>query len=280
MDSFLLGITLGDSNVSLSKNQDKARFRISHTEKHKELVDVKYEKLKDYVATPPKLVENEGYGSYMWRFQTILDESFLYYYHLTWKNNRRVLPLDHLKQISTETMAWWIMDDGSGDRIQGISLYTYRYPPDQVQALRKSFMKQGLECRKDQKALEKGHKISFTTETSRLIAKEVAPFFVDCVRYKIDSLLVNYRSSTCIVCGDEIISPLALSGTFKYCDKEWCRRIKALCNANKWSLEKAVDVLNRRCVICGGPIPISSSATKKRCSKACINKKLPVISKL
>lgn len=266
MDSFLKGTMLGDANVALSKSGKKAKFRISHTKKHEELVMAKFDILKRYVNTPPKTKINSGWGDAMVGFQTLAFPEFLKYYHMTWKNGKRILPLKVIKEITIETLAWWMMDDGSGDK-NGLTISTYRYPKEQVVTATKIFNSLGLNCRKP---TPNGEGIGFTTETSRFLALKMEKYFVPVMKYKIHDLLkTRTKKYTCIACETTFTLSIG-SKRRKYCSSDFCQRVKALHLANNWSLEKCKNLLkNRRCLECNQQIAINKPATSKYCSGKC-----------
>ena len=100
-DGYLVGTTRGYA------------FRVNHGIHQKDYVDWKYEKLKDFVNSPPRFAENCYY------FRTITHDALISLQAQFYPNGKKEVPRELIaSRLSPMILAVWIMDDGSKDNNQ------------------------------------------------------------------------------------------------------------------------------------------------------------------
>ncbi|KKR45109.1 MAG: hypothetical protein A3G47_02745 [Candidatus Zambryskibacteria bacterium RIFCSPLOWO2_12_FULL_39_45] len=116
----LIGSLLGDGCLRIIGKTKFPAFSVSHSEKQKDYVLWKYEKLKRFVRTPPWREEriyhrDRSRKTISWRFQTLTNEIFSDLYHMFYKNGTKIIPenIDLLLRKSPLALAVWLMDDGN-----------------------------------------------------------------------------------------------------------------------------------------------------------------------
>jgi hypothetical protein len=106
---FLVGTLLGDGCLLWTTRG--YCFRAHHGTKQKEFIEWKYEIMRDFVNTPPKL-SNESYY-----FRTVSNPVFSEYREIFYREDGKKIVPENLKDLLTPFgLAIWIMDDGSRDK--------------------------------------------------------------------------------------------------------------------------------------------------------------------
>lgn len=190
----IVGSLLGDGTMHIFKNGHNANFKVEQGLKQKAFVEWKYDILKNWVFTEPKLSyryrgdDREKYPKSWW-FRTIshpiLTEMHDKFYQKTDQNGKKkIVPKDLAKDFTPFSLAVWIMDDGCfSQKIIDISTYSFLLSDiDFLQRLIKN--KFNLEARYH-KDRDKGYRMYFRkSETDKLI-NIVAPFIIPSMKYKI-----------------------------------------------------------------------------------------------
>jgi len=132
-EAILLGCLLGDGHIE--KRGNSYRFKIRHCTKQKGYVEWKYQKLKRFCMTEPKIIANGKDGAYSAVYFNSRSGRFLEQYHTLFyeKVDRSPKKSNYQKKISPECvqflpknsllLAVWFLDDGhcrtdcSGGRI-------------------------------------------------------------------------------------------------------------------------------------------------------------------
>lgn len=129
----LVGSLLGDGCLRIMDGCKAPAFSVSHSEKQKEYVFWKYEKLRKWVTTPPWREErtyhkNRSRKTISWRFQTISNTVFSDLYNTFYKNGKKIIPesLSLLLKNSPLALAVWLMDDGNRNH-QSVFLNTQSF---------------------------------------------------------------------------------------------------------------------------------------------------------
>lgn len=123
----VVGSLLGDA--TLAKTTSGFCFRVHHGIAQRELVDWKYDQLREFVRTPPRI---SGHGCY---FRTVTHPAFSEMATAFYRQGRKVIPGAIIGEYLTAlTMAVWIMDDGAADGRQ-LRLNTQCFSDDDVQLL-------------------------------------------------------------------------------------------------------------------------------------------------
>ena len=173
---FIIGSLLGDGTMWLGKGAQHVNFKVDHGLAQKEYVYWKYEILKPFVFTEPKIsYRKDGNGNEYeksWWFRTIRHPLFTeiykkFYEGNGYKNGRKIIPLDIEKELNPFVLAVWIMDDGSYSK-GSIDISTYCFSLEEINRLQHCFK----------------NKYCNQEETKKLI-KTISPYIIPSMRYKI-----------------------------------------------------------------------------------------------
>jgi hypothetical protein len=118
----LVGTLLGDGNLQTQSAGNTWRYRAIHKLAHESYLFHKYELLKDFCQTPPKLSQiidsrtNKTYSRYM--FQTTVADEFRFYGLLFYKQQqdlswKKCVPSNIDSLLTPQALAYWYMDDGA-----------------------------------------------------------------------------------------------------------------------------------------------------------------------
>jgi len=125
---FIIGSLLGDAYLTRTTAGYALRFH--HGAKQKSYIDWKYELLKDYVRTPPKMSDGRYY------FRTVTHPELSSIRDEFYPDGVKTVPLDLLtKELNSFGLAVWYMDDGSRDGKQA-RINTQRFTKDEHSVLR------------------------------------------------------------------------------------------------------------------------------------------------
>ena len=140
--SFIEGSLLGDGSLvsSWAKKSGNYRFMVSHSIKQQEYIEWKYEQLKPFVLTPPRLYKPTQALS----FRTISHPEMTEIHRIFYKNDTKILPKNIEEIISNPfSLAVWFMDDGnlfrSGKYTPGYHLNTQSFTKDENHMMAKMF---------------------------------------------------------------------------------------------------------------------------------------------
>jgi len=123
----VLGTLMGDGSMykktSKAKTKTNAlgrvlgthpRYYTTHGKIQEEYCRHKADVLSNYVNTPPKIRENQGWGIESCVFTTLTSSAFDWVYDLVFQKDKKVVTQRWLDFLTIEGIAWWFMDDGSG----------------------------------------------------------------------------------------------------------------------------------------------------------------------
>ena len=120
----ILGSLLGDARLECRSKSMRAkhtaRLRIHQSDKQKDYVFWKYEKLKDLVIKGPRFTKvwhdlKRNKDHYSWYFHTQSNEALGELHKLFYQNNTKVVPKDLIEILDPLGFAVWYMDDGSNN---------------------------------------------------------------------------------------------------------------------------------------------------------------------
>lgn len=172
---FLVGTLLGDG--CLLKTTMGYCFRAHHGKKQKEFIDLKYQIMKNFVNTPPKLSGNSFY------FRTVSNPIFSVYHQLFYKDKIKIVPINIGNLLSPLGLAIWIMDDGS--RSKGcIRIHSYNFSYQEHLLLEKMFwekFKIQVNIHKDKGMF----RLWIKSKSMPTLLKIVKPYFIPSMFYKL-----------------------------------------------------------------------------------------------
>src|SRR3989338_11370472 len=139
--SFIIGSMLGDATMRVGIKAKNANFKIDHCLEQKEYVFWKYEILKSFVTTSPKLSyrktpEGIRYKKSWW-FRTlrlpVLTEIYNQFYTTdSYRCGRKIVPDLVFENMNPFIMAIWVMDDGSYNQ-EKINISTYSFTLQEIE---------------------------------------------------------------------------------------------------------------------------------------------------
>lgn len=178
--SILIGSLLGDGNLRLAKGKLNALFEVNHSAKQKLYVDWKYEQLKVFVTTGPKVRKGNG-KRIAYRFTTRSLPIFTSVYKRFYRDNHKVIPVD--LRLDPLALAVWFMDDGSKS-YNSVYFNTQQFDlTDQeklLQVLKYTFGLSG-KLNKDKQY----HRIRITTESTKLLKDIISGYVLPSMKYKL-----------------------------------------------------------------------------------------------
>jgi len=193
--SIILGSLLGDGTMWIGKGGINANFKVEHGLKQKELVFWKYEKLKNFVFTEPKISfrywEDRTKYPKSWWFRTIKHPDLTKIYKLFYtgdgyKTGHKIVPNNDFleKYLNPEALAVWIMDDGSFNN-KVIDISTYCFSLEDIKRLQKFLESRFLIKPNFYRDRDKGYRIYFNRESTHNLIQIINPYFIKSMRYKI-----------------------------------------------------------------------------------------------
>ena len=187
----IIGSLLGDGTMRLGKGAQNVNFKVDHGLAQKEYVQWKYQILKPFVFTQPKLSyrkdsDGKPYEKSWW-FRTIrhpyLTEIYKSFYEGDgYRSGRKIIPAN--LKLSPFVVAIWIMDDGSYSN-KKIDISTYCFYLLEIHFL------QG--CFKDTFNIEinyhsdrdKGYRMYCNQQETKKLIKTIRPYIIPSMMYKI-----------------------------------------------------------------------------------------------
>ncbi len=120
----VVGVLLGDAHLETQNGGLSYRLKIEQGHRHAEYVRHLYSELREWVLTPPKqkMGRTKGVITLNLAFQTVSHEELASYGSSFYRARRKVVP-ERIREITTaRTLAYWFMDDGSIDVLEGFGL--------------------------------------------------------------------------------------------------------------------------------------------------------------
>ncbi len=190
--SILIGSMLGDGTMRIGKRAIHANFKVDHGLKQKEYVFWKYEILKNFVTTPPKLsyrtrANGEKYEKSWW-FRTIRHPLLtdLYYEYYTTEGYRcgtKVVPISLYNSIDPTAIAVWIMDDGSYNQ-RKLDISTYSFSLLEVEFLCAILRKRFNILMSYYKDRDKGYRMYTNISETKSLVDLIKPYIIPTMMYK------------------------------------------------------------------------------------------------
>jgi len=189
----IIGSLLGDGTMRLGKNARNVNFKVEHCLAQKEYVIWKYEILKDFVFTEPKISfrynSNRIKYEKSWWFRTIrhplITEIYTDFYKGEgYRNGKKIIPRWLKKEFSPFVVAVWIMDDGSFSQNK-IDISTYCFSLKEINFFQECFkdifnIKSGY-----YKDRDKGYRMYFNQKETHKLVKIICPYIIPSMMYKI-----------------------------------------------------------------------------------------------
>lgn len=191
--ALITGSLLGDGTMRLGKGAQNVNFKVEHGLAQKEYVVWKYQILKSFVFTEPKISyrydKNDEKYAKSWWFRTIRHPFFTkiyknFYEGNSYKSGRKIIPVKIKKELSPFVLAVWIMDDGSYSRNK-IDISTYSFSLPEINFLQRCF-ENIFDIRiKYYRDRDKGYRMYCNQEETKKLIKIIRPYIIPSMMYKI-----------------------------------------------------------------------------------------------
>ncbi len=210
--SFIIGSLLGDGTMRTGVKAANANFKVEHGLKQKEYVFWKYEILRDWVYTEPKVsMRNDSNGipyEKSWWFRTmrhpLLTEIYDHFYTRDgYRVGRKIIPEDIAEYIDPFALAVWIMDDGSYSK-GNIDISTYSFNLPEIKLLQRMMEKNFNVQMRHHSDRDKGYRMYCNNAETQKIISTIYPYIVPSMMYKIGfHYPVTTGFEAQMKCGDE-----------------------------------------------------------------------------
>ncbi len=182
---------LGDAYLQPTGKRN-ARLRVEHSGDQKEYIFWKYELLKNFMQSKPKLIRRYNPHWKKWysyyRCQTHSSPILGRLRRRFYRDSRKTVP-ENIERLlkSPLTLAIWVMDDGYLYKRDGhLFLYLPPYTQEEVErlimALRHNF---GLEAKYKEKKGGREHYLYFDRENTRRLIEIIKPHLIPSFREKL-----------------------------------------------------------------------------------------------
>lgn len=189
----VIGSILGDGNLRIPGRNKEANFISDHSVMQNDYVFWKYNHLREFVLTEPKIVmriyhKDRRRTTESIRFLTVSHPEFTDLYRTFYRNQEKIIPENiHELVNSPLILAVWIMDDGSKNH-EAMFLNTQQFTVNQQMLLQEClFTNFGLETTLNKHWFYKGkqlYRIRFTTHATRKLHALVKNWIIPTMRYK------------------------------------------------------------------------------------------------
>ncbi len=191
--SLLVGCLLGDGTMRMGKGAVNANFKIEQGLAQKEYTEYKYSVLKDLVLTEPKISyrydENGSKYRKSWWFRTVRHPLLTKIYNRFYVGDgyrvgRKIIPKDIGVDLNPQSMAVWIMDDGSFNK-GIIDISTYSFVLEEIKILENAIYKKfGIQM-VHHKDRDKGFRMYANKSETLKMINLIKPYIVHPMEYKI-----------------------------------------------------------------------------------------------
>jgi len=200
---FMLGSLMGDA--SIVKQGPQYRFTVTHCPKQKEYLIHKKELLGELAQSDIHTTKHKAHEIPVFirgKFENrVIKDSISHIIHSKvhpyfaelrekmYNNKRKFVSKWHLDQLTSRSLAYWIMDDGSADFCDNsyvINISTYCFTYEEHELIKKFFFdKFNVEMQLQPIKRGYGWTTRFRTIDSKKIRDIIKPFIPSCMKYKI-----------------------------------------------------------------------------------------------
>jgi recombination protein RecA len=191
----MLGTLLGDGNCQTQSAGNTWRYRVVHKLAHKAYLDYKYEILKDFCQTPPKLSvvsdprTNLEYSRYT--FQTITADEFRYYGQLFYSKQsdnswKKKIPSNLSTLLTPQALAYWYMDDGAlkwRGKSNAVRICTDSFSTEEIEFL-KSVLETKFSLKVSIQKKDQTQRLCILEESYSKLKDLIIPYLLPCMYYK------------------------------------------------------------------------------------------------
>jgi hypothetical protein len=193
----LLGMILGDGCLRYPGRSHHANLTVEHGEAQKEYVWYKYELLKEWVTTPPRLVQRVYHKdptrtTISWRFSTLSHKLLTNHRELFYAEGIKTVP-DSICDLMTHplTLAIWLMDDGNRNKdVLFVSTESFSVA-DQQRLCRCLSERFGIDSTLNFHSQSRGrllYRIRLTRQGSKRAVQLIRPYVIPSLAYKFSAV--------------------------------------------------------------------------------------------
>jgi len=193
----IIGLILGDGSMRFPGRSHHANLTVEHGEEQKEYVWWKYERLKEWVLTPPSRVSRIYHKDrtrtiVSWRFSTITHPVLSSYHELFYRSGIKTIP-ENINDLIVHplTLAVWLMDDGNRNK-DVLFLSTQNFALQEQERLRRCLWERfGIDSTLNFHSHSKGEKlyrIRLTREGSKRASQLVMLYVLPSLMYKFSAI--------------------------------------------------------------------------------------------
>lgn len=191
--NLIIGSLFGDGNLRFVSKNREATFIVDHGYKQKDYVLWKYDVMKDWVLTEPKVIERLYHKDpsrklTSFRFSTISHPELTFWYNIFYKNGRKIIPENVAEILKLPlSLAVWFMDDGNKNK-QAVFLNTQQFSIEEQELLRNClFVNFGLETTINKHWVFNGkqlYRIRINTKSTKKLYAMIKDFVLPSMQYK------------------------------------------------------------------------------------------------
>jgi hypothetical protein len=192
----ILGTLLGDGNLQTGRVDGGTwRYRAIHKTAHQSYLFHKYDVLKDFCGSPPKLssyVDPRTKKEYTrYSFQTLAVDDFRYYGNLFYEQQsdnswKKIIPSNIGPILTPQALAYWYMDDGAlkwRGKSNAVRLCTDSFSTDEILLLKETLeTKFSLKVSLQKK--DSVQRLCILEESYPILKELIAPYLLPCMYYK------------------------------------------------------------------------------------------------
>lgn len=191
--SFIIGSMLGDATMRVGIKGKNANLKIDHGLGQKDYVFWKYEILKNFVTTSPKLSYRKTKDGIRykksWWFRTlrhpVLTEIYNQFYTTeSYRCGRKIVPDSLLENMNAFTVAVWVMDDGSYSQGK-IDISTYSFTLQEIEKLCGVIKNKFGIVMLYYKDRDKGYRMYCNKKETQKLVNLICPYIIKTMKYKI-----------------------------------------------------------------------------------------------
>lgn len=193
----IIGLILGDGSMRFPGRSHHANLTVEHGEEQKEYVWWKYERLREWVLTPPSRVSRIYHKDrtrtiVSWRFSTITHPALTSYHKLFYRSGVKTIP-ENIGDLIVHplTLAVWLMDDGNRNK-DVLFLSTQNFTHQEQDRLRRCLWEKfSIDSTLNFHSHSKGrglYRIRLTREGTTKACELIRPYVLPSLSYKFSTI--------------------------------------------------------------------------------------------
>ena len=211
----LYGSILGDDCLYRFKTANYACLMVCHAVSQKEYAELKFNIWKPFIRKNDLTKVTRSNGT-RYTFTTGGHPEFEKVRKQVYLNNKKVISLSFLNNLTPISLAFWFQDDGSRCKNRGLALHTNCFQLNEVQLICDWFKNKLQIVCKPQKRAENQWVVFFSNKTSEKFVQIIVPWTHPILRYKFEGIFsknpqrlydIPFLSTTLIPQTEDIVRP-------------------------------------------------------------------------